>query len=165
MAPKFAEVIRWEPAYGQHHGPKICGGNPHTGEASVAVAGVVVLRGFETGPSDQRISAVGPAASSRIDVWSCGHHSDKSVERCQLAETDPRLLRCKRMVMRRHQARPPQLLIFVCCVARPPLPPAKLLTPESSGRVESHGFLLKNNCIFLKQDHSRPALGQCRSKL
>ena len=85
--------------------------------------------------------------------------------------------------MRRHEARPPQLLIFVLRRATP-LPPArpltpessgrvgshgfllkKLLTPESSGRVESHGFLLKNNCIFLKQDHSRPAIGQCHSKL
>ena len=112
----------------QHHGPKIWGGNPlgprirttswpqalwrepvgnpHTAEASVAVAGVVVFWGFETGPFDQRISAFGPAASSRIDFWSCGHHSDKSVGRCQLAETDPRLLRCKRMLMRRHEARP-----------------------------------------------------------
>ena len=148
----------------QHHGPKIWGGNPlgpriqrtswpqalwrepvgnpHTVEASVAVAGVVVFWGFETGPSDQRISAFGLAASSRIDFWSCGHHSDKSVGRCQLAETDPRLLRCKRMLMRRHEARPPQLLIFVLCRATP-LPPARPLTPESSGRVGSHGFLLK----------------------
>ena len=148
----------------QHHGPKIWGGNPlgprirttswpqalwrepvgnpHTAEASVAVAGVVVFWGFETGPSDQRISAFGPATSSRIDFWSCGHHSDKSVGRCQLAETDPRLLRCKRMLMRRHEARPPQLLIFVLCRATP-LPPARPLTPASSGRVESHGFLLK----------------------
>ena len=69
MAPKFAEGIRGESAYGQHHCSKVCGG-PHSGEASVSVAGVVVLRGFETGPSHQCISAFGPAASSRIDSWS-----------------------------------------------------------------------------------------------
>ena len=28
MAPKFEEGTRWDPAYGQHHGPKLCGGNP-----------------------------------------------------------------------------------------------------------------------------------------
>ena len=28
MAPKFEEGTRWDPAYGQHHGPKLCGGHP-----------------------------------------------------------------------------------------------------------------------------------------
>ena len=66
--------------------------------------------------------------------------------RCQLAETDPRLLRYKRMLMRRHEARPPQLLIFVLCRATP-LPPAR---PLKYGHLQKESdALVPQLCILV----------------
>ena len=210
----------------QHHGPKIWGGNPlgprirttswpqalwrepvgnpHTAEASVAVAGVVVFWGFETGPSDQRISAFGPATSSRIDFWSSGRVEShgfllkKPLTPASSGRVESHGFLLKKPLTPASSGRVESHGFLL----KKPLTPAssgrveshgfllkKLLTPASSGRVESHGFLLKklltpassgrveshgfllhgfllkNNCIFLKQDRSRPAIGQCHSKL
>ena len=63
-----------------------------------------VLLYFESSKLDPLISAFQHLAQLPAAGLIFGHAA---------TETDPRLLRCKRMLMRRREARPPQLLIFV----------------------------------------------------